>query len=126
MRKPQLIAECDRLFALRIKERDGYMCQWCGAFAELDCHHIIHRQYKALRFDPLNALTLCRECHQEAHRSPYLFKKFLVERFEEIFNYTNANKYKEVRADILFYEQTLKELKTKQFTPLVDDAILNL
>ena len=53
-----------------VYERDKYTCQHCGQVGgELNAHHIKpFAQYKELRFELSNGLTLCVECHREVHR----------------------------------------------------------
>jgi 5-methylcytosine-specific restriction endonuclease McrA len=52
----------DGLFSRFIRARDGH-CLACGNDVLLQCAHIISRSYHAIRFDPLNAVALCRGCH---------------------------------------------------------------
>jgi 5-methylcytosine-specific restriction endonuclease McrA len=61
---PELYAELRRV----ILERDGWRCQKCGSFRNLDVHHM--RRRSALGDDTeTNLITLCRECHQLLHES---------------------------------------------------------
>jgi 5-methylcytosine-specific restriction endonuclease McrA len=61
---PSLYARLRRL----ILERDGWRCQQCGSFRNLDVHHM--RRRSALGDDAeTNLITLCRECHQLPHGS---------------------------------------------------------
>ena len=53
-----------------VLERDGWRCQQCGSFRNLDVHHVKRRS--ALGDDAeTNLITLCRECHQTVHRSVF-------------------------------------------------------
>jgi 5-methylcytosine-specific restriction endonuclease McrA len=53
-----------------VLERDGWRCQKCGSFRNLDVHHM--RRRSALGDDvEANLITLCRECHQTLHRSAF-------------------------------------------------------
>lgn len=56
-------------------ERDGYTCQWCdakngmGEKIVLQVHHKIHYWKRPdLRYDIDNGVTLCKSCHQKAHK----------------------------------------------------------
>jgi 5-methylcytosine-specific restriction endonuclease McrA len=52
----------------QILDRDGWRCQECGSFANLDVHHV--RRRSALGDDvETNLITLCRECHRLVHRN---------------------------------------------------------
>jgi len=60
---PEPYAELRRI----VLERDGWRCQQCGSFRNLDVHHV--RRRSALGDDAeTNLITLCRECHQILHR----------------------------------------------------------
>ena len=55
----------------KVLERDNKMCQLCGATNEetqLHVHHIKkYSEYKDLRTDVDNGITLCRKCHEQIH-----------------------------------------------------------
>ena len=55
------MAEADRLFSLLIREAGK--CFKCQSTYHLQCAHIISRTYKAIRYNPDNALCLCQKCH---------------------------------------------------------------
>jgi 5-methylcytosine-specific restriction endonuclease McrA len=50
----------------RVFERDGWRCQNCGCFRELQMHHV---QARSLLGDDAeeNLITLCAQCHQQTH-----------------------------------------------------------
>jgi hypothetical protein len=56
-----------------VLERDGYICQSCRCQCKkyergLAAHHIKpYADYPDLRYDTLNGLTLCRQCHMSLH-----------------------------------------------------------
>jgi hypothetical protein len=56
-----------KLFTAKIRRRDNFTCQICGARkVVLDVHHVIpisHNLEKAL--DPSNCVTLCKPCHRK-------------------------------------------------------------
>lgn len=54
----------DKTFSLYIRTRDNFTCQHCGKSGGLmDCAHIYSRRHVGTRWDPLNAVCLCRGCH---------------------------------------------------------------
>jgi len=57
-------------WAIKIKERDGYICQLCGETDRsiLEAHHMKHRnKFLELQFDFNNGITLCLDCHALQH-----------------------------------------------------------
>ncbi|MCI2075175.1 MAG: HNH endonuclease [Candidatus Methanomethylophilus sp.] len=48
--------------------RDGGRCTACGSAGALEVHHILPRR-KGGADSPRNLRTLCRACHEKAHRS---------------------------------------------------------
>lgn len=49
------------------RERDMQTCQICGSTAEPEGHHVFDYQYGG-DADVDNIVTLCRECHNKAHK----------------------------------------------------------
>mgnify|MGYP001590095436 FL=1 len=70
------IHRLDTLFAQVIKQRDQWTCQRCGkkfvpGHAQgLDTSHIFGRRHKSVRWQPLNAKSLCFTCHRWWHENP--------------------------------------------------------
>jgi hypothetical protein len=54
---------------MEIFERDEYTCQYCGQIGyKLNAHHLYsYKQYKKLRLEISNGITLCQECHNNFH-----------------------------------------------------------
>ena len=51
-----------------VKERDNYICQCCGDINNLIVHHKdSFRDFKELRLDINNGITLCIVCHKQFH-----------------------------------------------------------
>ena len=55
--------DADRLFSQFIRNRDAWQCKACGSPFSVQCAHIISRTYRAIRWAPDNAVTLCKGCH---------------------------------------------------------------
>lgn len=70
----------DRLFQ---ELSNGKLCQCCGAMA--DCsHHLIRRRNKITRWQPINALYVCIDCHNKIHNGTISDKKFINESLIDI------------------------------------------
>ena len=61
--------------SVAIKERDGYMCQWCLKneghinLTKLEVHHIVPLiEDRELALEPSNLITLCRYHHEQAEK----------------------------------------------------------
>jgi predicted restriction endonuclease len=68
----------DTRWKLAVLEMDNWTCQFpdCGANANLDAAHIVHRTHRATRHDPANGITLCRRHHRFFHDHPKQFADF--------------------------------------------------
>ena len=52
----------------RVLKRDGHRCQHCGEKEHLNVHHIKYfAEYKELRYELENGVTLCEACHKKLH-----------------------------------------------------------
>ena len=52
-----------------VLERDGYQCVKCGSKGSLHCHHIYPVSIEFIESaDMDNCMTLCVDCHKEAHK----------------------------------------------------------
>lgn len=66
---PVYIPKTDPEEAARRREvRDGGRCTMCGAEWPLEVHHVLPRHLGGAD-SPRNLRTLCRRCHDMAHRS---------------------------------------------------------
>ncbi len=68
-------AKATRLHS-EIVRRDGY-CERCGRTENLQCAHIIRRNYSATRTDERNGWSLCARCHFHLDRNPDEFMVFV-------------------------------------------------
>lgn len=58
--------KCDKLWADIIKNKAGWICEWCGKTkiqVMMNAAHIIRRGNKSTRWDIRNGLCLCVGCH---------------------------------------------------------------
>ena len=84
------------LWRKAVRAQGQNRCIICGAWGQLECHHVIHRRYKLLRWDWRNGVPVCPGvCHDMADRegvgiagdyAPHLravarvtFKQYLVD-----------------------------------------------
>ena len=66
----------DIWFSKCIRARDKYTCQRCFRVyppdsTALHCSHHFSRRHRTVRFDCLNAISLCFSCHQWFGGNPY-------------------------------------------------------
>ena len=53
-------------WSLKVRERDGHICQICSSDKELHAHHILPVvDFPELAKDLENGTTLCRKCHEK-------------------------------------------------------------
>jgi 5-methylcytosine-specific restriction endonuclease McrA len=67
-RRPRIKLSPDQYASMRnlVLERDGWRCQKCGTFYNLQVHHLQPRS--KLGSDALaNLMTLCADCHHVTH-----------------------------------------------------------
>lgn len=61
--------------AIRIKERDGHCCKYCGNVCNLQVHHKYYSRYpNGMKVMPWNypddaLITLCQNCHEKVHKT---------------------------------------------------------
>jgi thymidylate synthase (FAD) len=72
-----------KAFIRVVLDRDGYACRRCGSGKRgargLHAHHIAPwAGNEALRFDPDNAVTLCRACHEWVHSKANASREWLA------------------------------------------------
>lgn len=75
--------KADGLFSRWIRRRDGACLanesrpESCESPLFLQCAHIHTRSYSATRYDPDNAITLCRSCHLYFTHRPLEWREFI-------------------------------------------------
>lgn len=70
----------DKWFSLCVRHRANYQCESCGGEAS-DCCHLFGRRKYATRWHPLNAIALCRTCHNNFGNEPLLWVDFIDQRW---------------------------------------------
>jgi len=74
--RKRLIKLLDIAFSKKIRERGS--CEKCHGVQYLQCAHIYSRIKQITRWNPLNALCLCYNCHFNfAHKYPLDFAEWL-------------------------------------------------
>ncbi|NMD00601.1 MAG: hypothetical protein GYA62_12905 [Bacteroidales bacterium] len=68
------IKKLDELWSFAVKERDGFKCKFpnCKTDKYLNAHHIVKRQFKSLRWDLDNGITLCSGHHTFKNNSAHV------------------------------------------------------
>ncbi len=73
----------DDAWSIKVKEKAGFKCEYCGLEAPLNSHHIYSRSNKAVRWDVDNGICLCVGHHTfnsrfSAHKTPIEFIEWLI------------------------------------------------
>lgn len=71
---------CDDWFSKCVRKRAGWRCECCMNTETLQCAHIYGRREKSVRWDGMNALSLCSACHRRFTENPLDFAKFCIAR----------------------------------------------
>ena len=75
------VHDADRLFSQYIRTRDGWACVRCGSPVRPQCAHLHSRIYRAIRWNPDNATTLCQACHVMFTHRPIEWADWCEERW---------------------------------------------
>ena len=76
----QLRKECDKRFAIAVKQRDAWTCRACGSPFRIQCAHIVSRRYHATRWLLGNAVALCAGCHMKYTHDPLAWDWWVEDR----------------------------------------------
>ena len=103
--------KADELFSQYIRLRDG-KCLKCGKTTSLQCSHIEGRRNMRLRFDPMNAITLCAGCHLFwSHKEPRQFVAWLEKNFSKNIQYLDEHKNETEHRKLPEYIELVDSLK---------------
>lgn len=77
------LKQADTLFSILVRQRDG-ACIRCGkrgydGTKNLQCHHLISRTYRKVRFDFRNGHAVCKGCHMFLTHHPLENEEFAIE-----------------------------------------------
>lgn len=91
----------DDAWSLKVKERAGFKCEYCGKQNALNSHHVYSRSKKSTRWDVDNGVCLCVGHHVfsssfSAHKTPLEFIEWI----------------KSVRGEVWFHVLRLKANQT--------------
>lgn len=96
-RRPGYVSDAslDSLFSELVRARARYECQAWGydgvrCSSQMQCAHIKSRRYKAIRWDPDNALCLCAAHHMHYHANPDQFARLVEDLFPGRWDELNA------------------------------------
>lgn len=120
--KAGLIKKLDMVFSKKIRERDR-RCLRCGQTEMLQCAHLISRTYKALRWNPNNAICLCYRDHIFwAHKNPLEFAEFVREKFPNAYEYVIEEKKKNLPPlSMIDLQDIYDDLAQTTFDPIEEE-----
>ena len=68
----------DAAFSNAIRLNKNHTCEHCGrSDGRTECAHIFGRRHKSVRWDTMNALSLCHGCHRKFTENPLDFTTWL-------------------------------------------------
>jgi len=67
----------DVVFSFLVRERAEYKCEYCGKDGRVECCHIYGRRDRKLRWNGLNAVSLCSYHHRYFSEHPAEFMSWL-------------------------------------------------
>ena len=76
----------DAVFSELVRERAGNQCEVCGvtdATNQIECAHIYGRRNVAVRWDGMNAVSLCHSHHRHFTENPLEFRLWLLNEYGE-------------------------------------------
>jgi len=76
----ELQKEADSLWKQRVREHWGNLCTVCGKIAADPHHCFLKGSHPNLRYDILNGVPLCRECHTKIHANDPIIKVRIIKR----------------------------------------------
>lgn len=111
------IKKCDKAMSVLVREK-GF-CEKCGNTGNLQHHHIIGRANKTLRYDILNGMSLCWQCHFfQAHGGSVAFVDWLDEKFPERMSYLRETRNIYTKLHLQDYKQIYEYITSKQLDKL--------
>lgn len=113
---------CDKEMSLLVRSRevcDASDMGTCGG--PLQHAHVISRRNETLRYDILNALSMCYKHHIHVwHTSPLEAMEWFKNKYPERYNYLMSNRHKLTKKrSVEDYQQVLKDIKERNLSNLV-------
>ena len=85
----------------------------------LQCAHVVSRKNLTLRWDPINALCLCKVCHiYWQHKEPLEFTDWFREKFPGRNTYIMVTKNILMKRNLDQYKELLKDIKARDIRKL--------
>ena len=87
-------------------------CERCGSTTgQLQTAHIVGRSNHTLRFDLMNVLCLCANCHRWGHTYPLDFAKWVEREYPNRVTYLEMNKNRMTKRTAKDYKELCEMLK---------------
>lgn len=116
--------ELDRMVQELHKNQRCWICAKRGKYKKADCiHHIIRRKNPMTRYDIINLMPVCYDCHREIHDKGLDEYQFLGELQAKYLKSIKNKSYK----DFLIFEMQMTENEYLKFCKKrLKDEIANL
>lgn len=107
--------ELDKRFAELVRQKQR--CERCLRTGQsYECSHVVTRKVKSLRWDILNALCLCVDCHRWWHANPKRAKQWFIEKFEVRQDYLNWMQKEPIKPDIDKIKEAIEAKDVRHLT----------
>lgn len=113
-KSPRKILEkkLDTVWSIKVRERAGNCCEYCGSTNMVQAHHIIPRTHKGTRWDINNGTALCFRHHLHwAHKDSIAFYEWIsTKRNIEVLKIKGYSVSKWAEADLKLLHKELSQL----------------
>ena len=108
--------QCKRLWQECMQKIWGKHCMWCKKYKPISGHHIIPRGYYLTKYELMNGVGICVECHNKIHGeagAELEFAQYLDAEWPDLWLWHHRMRPKAKQAHGGWSEDELKEIKAE-------------
>lgn len=114
--KAKLRSEADKLWYEAILKMANYKCEVCGKKA-IQAHHFVPKSLSnALRFQLINGVALCIQCHFSHHHrgDPKIHAEIIKKRGKRWLNKVEKIRKETIKTSLKWYEEQIERLAARE------------